>query len=421
MKKTDLQKLNIPKKSGVYFFKDSKGKVLYIGKATILAERVKSYFSKDLINTRGVHVLDMVTLTKILSWQETDSALEALLLETELIKKYKPIYNTKEKDDKSYNCVVITKEDFPKVLLVRQKDLDTKNKTFTNRKIGEVNKKYDTFYGPYPSGSAIKEALRIIRKIFPFSDNYSSKKDNYEFYRQIGLAPDIKNTAAKSLYKDNIRNIKRFFSGKKKDILRDLKKKMSVLAKDQRFEEAEVVKRTIYSLEHINDMALMKRDFDTFVSDFIEKAVRIEAYDISHISGKNMVGVMVVLENGHPAKSEYKKFNIKTVSSPNDPAALLEILQRRFTHSEWRDPDIVVVDGGETQKKVLEAVKSETGRGFSCVSVVKDERHKPKDILGDKEIIKKYRYEILLANNESHRFAISFHKQKRSRALNTRR
>ncbi|MEZ6209493.1 MAG: GIY-YIG nuclease family protein [Candidatus Paceibacterota bacterium] len=421
MKKTDLQKLNIPKKSGVYFFKDLKGKVLYIGKATVLAERVKSYFSKDLINTRGVHILDMVTLAKTLSWQETDSALEALLLETELIKKYKPLYNTKEKDDKSYNCVVITKEDFPKVLLVRQKDLDTKNKIFTNKKIGEINKKYDTFYGPYPSGSAIKEALRIIRKIFPFSDNYSSKKDNYEFYRQIGLAPDIKNTAAKSLYKDNIRNIKRFFSGKKKDILRDLKKRMSTLAKAQRFEEAEVIKRTIYSLEHINDIALMKRDFDTFVSDSIEKAVRIEAYDISHISGKNMVGVMVVLENGHPAKSEYKKFNIKSVSSSNDPAALLEILQRRFTHSEWKAPDIVVVDGGEIQKKVLEVVKTETGRGFSCVSVVKDERHKPKDILGDKEIVKKYRYEILLANNESHRFAIGFHKQKRSKTLNTRR
>ena len=126
MIRQDFDKLNFPDTPGVYFWRDEAGKVLYIGKATSLRDRVRSYFSPDIIKTRGAHIVDMVFKSHTVTYQETMNVLEALILEANVIKKYKPYYNTKEKDDKSFNCVAITKEDFPQVFLVRQKDIDSK-------------------------------------------------------------------------------------------------------------------------------------------------------------------------------------------------------------------------------------------------------------------------------------------------------
>jgi excinuclease UvrABC nuclease subunit len=397
MKSAELKKLKLPDTPGVYFFRKGK-EILYIGKATSLRDRTKSYFSKDLIETRGPLILDMVFKADTATYEQTDSVLEALILEANLIKKYQPYYNTREKDDKSWNFVCITDEELPKVLVVRQKNLEMDM--------------YSASYGPFTSGQQLKEALKIVRRIFPFVDASSAKRDNYEFYRQLGLTPDVSSGDAQNVYKRNLRNIKLFFQGKKKDILKNLESDMKLSARAQKFEEASHIRNQIFALQHINDIALLKGDPTVRK----EKAgFRIEAYDVAHMSGKNMVGVMTVIEDGEINKKEYRTFNIKGFTEANDTGALEEMMSRRMRHTEWGMPDLVVADGGEAQYRVAKQVLKRYQLEIPAVSVVKDERHKPKDILGDEIMAKKCKKEILLANSEAHRFSLKLHKNKRNK------
>lgn len=427
-----FKKYKIPDKPGVYFFFASpkrnakagrKSEILYIGKATSLRDRVKSYLPagrQALDNMRGPLIVKMVQEANSIDWQETDSVLEALILEAFLIKKHQPKYNTKEKDDKSFNYVCITKEEIPKVIIVRGRDLEKKKKNFSN------------IFGPFTKGSQLKEAMSIVRRIFPYLDD---KSKNYaEFYRQINLVPDLSDT---KLYKQNIKNIKLFFQGKKKEIQRNLKKEMNVFAKKKEFEEASEIKRQIFALSHINDVALLKGE------NYIDKEIlypapasgtlgqkislstpffRIEAYDIAHMGGKNMAGVMVVVDlpagrqgDGEVNKSEYKKFKIRTQSDANDTGALKEVLERRFAHNEWNFPRLIVVDGSTAQINSAKKVLIKLGIDIPIVSVVKNDRHKPIGIKGDARFAKKYEKDILLANSEAHRFAITYHKKMRGK------
>lgn len=410
---TKLKASKLPDKPGVYFF--MKGQtILYIGKATSLKERTKSYFSKDLIVTRGPMILDMTVQADNIKWQETDSVLEALILESALIKKHQPKYNVKEKDDKSWNYVCITQDDLPKVVIVR------------GRNIQSTPWRRCKFYGPYTNGIQLKEALKIIRKIFPFLDDKS--KNNYEFYRQIKLVPE--NTD----YAKNIKNIKLFFEGKKKKIIQNLKKEMLACAKKKEFEKAGEIKKKIFALQHIQDISLIKAEKSSFIGSLSGLAspalalgpsacerpskenfsafVRIESYDIAHMYGKNMVGVMTVIENGEIAKNEYKKFIIRTQNGANDTGALEEVFSRRLRHTEWGIPSLIVVDGSTAQINVANKVLARYQFKIPVVGVVKDDKHKAKAIMGDENIIKRYKSLILLANSEAHRFAINFHRAK---------
>jgi len=415
----DLKKFNLSDKPGVYFFlgpskrsakKDRKPEILYIGKATSLKDRVKSYFSKDLVHTRGPLIADMVWRTDKVKFIETDSVLEALILEANLIKKHQPYYNSREKDDKSFLSVVIMDEELPKVLTVRTHNLKKQHSNILkNVRISKV-------YGPFTNGMQLREALKIIRKIFPF---YDDKTKNYkEFYKQIKLAP---NTEERKKYMRNIRNIKLFFAGKKGTILKDLEREMKRLAKEEKFELANEIKKQIFALKHINDISLIKKDY----SSVLQKtaiAFRIEAYDIAHMSGKNMVGVMVVVADGQVDKNEYRKFKIKLQDAPartakrggDDTGALTEVLERRLGHNEWQYPNLIVVDGSTAQINTAKKVLREVGVKIPVVSVVKDEKHKPKGIKGLKKFTSKYEAEILLANSEAHRFAIRYHKDMRN-------
>ena len=388
MKLSYLKKINIPEKPGVYFFYKGNS-LLYIGKATSLRSRVKSYFGNDLIVTRGPLILDMTVQADKLKWQETDSVLEALILEAELIKKHQPKYNTKEKDNKSFNYVCITKDKISKVLVLRGRKLKKSD--------------YKKVFGPFPNGLQLREGMRIIRKIFPYFDNNSDKKQNYQFYKQLALIPE-------GDYQNNIKNLILFFQGKKKKIILNLKKDMMLFAKNKEFERAGEIKKKIFALEHINDVALIKEDnMPRSIS------TRIEAYDIAHMGGKNMVGVMTVVQDAEVAKNEYKKFIIKSQTGSNDTGALEEVLSRRFRHTEWGLPNIVVVDGSTAQINVAKRILDRYQLDIPIIAVVKDDRHKAKALMGNDEIIKKYKKSILLSNNEAHRFAIAFHKNKRSK------
>ncbi len=418
MERVYLKNSKLPDKPGVYFFK-KKGQILYIGKATSLRERTKSYFAKDLINTRGPLILDMVFKADTIDWQEADSVLEAIILEANLIKKHQPYYNTKEKDDKSFLNVVITKEKLPRIFTIRSRNYSS---ILKNTRIAKM-------YGPFTNGPQLREALKIVRRIFPFLDDKS--KNYLEFYRQINLVPDVND---RKLYLQNIRNINLFFSGKKKQIFQNLKKEMKVYSETREFEKAGEIKRQMFALQHINDVALLRQENGTS-SHFsslrpspeygvgtlgkleMERSsiFRVEAYDIAHMGGKNMTGVMVVLEDSQVVKSEYRKFKIRTQSGANDTGALKEVLGRRFRHIEWRFPDLIVVDGGIAQINTINSVLGQLGLKIKAVSVVKDERHKPKAIMGDEQSALKYKREILLANSEAHRFAIAYHKNMRGK------
>jgi excinuclease ABC subunit C len=392
-----FKKLKLPDKPGVYFFYKGK-EIIYIGKATSLKDRVKSYFGKDLISSRGPLLVDMIFHADKIKWSVVDSVLEALILEASLIKKYQPKYNTKEKSDKSFNYVVITKDKIPKVLVVRGKDLQNFEKSAS--------------FGPFTNGTQLRQAMKIIRPIFPYVDDQSFKKDNFQFYHQLGLTPDTSSQEFKSVYSKNITNLKLFFQGKKKKIILNLKKEMAEYAKKREFEKANEIKKRIFALGHINDVALLKNDIG--VQDN-ENVFRVESYDIAHMGGKNMVGVMTVVENGVAVKSEYKKFKIRSQDNANDTGALLEILERRLAHSEWNYPKLIVIDGGTAQLNIATKVLKTVGVEIPVVSVVKDDRHRAKGILGNKKYATQYEAQILLANSEAHRFAIAYHKNMRNK------
>lgn len=408
MTKETLLKKKLPDTPGVYFFLGRNKEVLYIGKATSLKNRVRSYFAPDLKEKRSSLIEKMVLEAKTVDVTVTDSVLEAMILETNLIRTHKPGYNTLSKDDKSYNHLVITDEEWPRVLVVRGKDLV---------QMSEEGIMYH--FGPFPSGQLFREALKIVRRLFQFYDTKTplgeekSKlaRGKIDFNRQIGLYPSETN---REEYLRTINHIKLFFEGKKQQIIKDLEREMKRLASEQRFEEASSAKHKIFALTHIHDIALIKDDSRIYRD---ENFLRIEAYDVAHLQGQDMVGVMTVVEGGEMKRSDYRKFKINTVDRSNDPAALREVLERRLGHSEWPLPQIIAVDGSTAQKNAALAVLKKFNLAIPVVAVVKNEKHRPIRVLGPQTILKKHHDAILLANAEAHRFSIGFHRQRRNRSL----
>ncbi len=403
MKSSDLKQFNLPDTPGVYFFKHGP-KILYVGKATSLKERVKSYFSRDILLTRGPRILKMIAEAEKVEFIQTDSVLEALILEANEIKKHQPYYNAREKDDKSYNYVLVTKEDFPRIIIERGKNLST------------LDIKVWKTFGPFPHAGELREALKIVRRIFPFRDAKCKITDKLRpcFNAQIGLCPGpCGGWISKEEYRKIIKNFTLFFEGKKEMLIKSLENEMKLLAKHEKFEEAEKVKRQLFSLDHIQDIALIKRDIESQQNKDGE-TFRIESYDIAHISGTNVVGVMTVVEDGEVNKSQYRKFKIKADKN-DDIKNLKEVLNRRLNHPEWRLPDLIVIDGGLGQLNAARAVLQEKGLDIKVVSVVKNEKHKAREILNLDD--KTFEKSIILANSEAHRFAINYHRLLRSKGF----
>jgi excinuclease ABC subunit C len=403
MRKSDLTVLELPDTPGCYFFRDAENNILYIGKATSLRSRVRSYFDPDLIETRGLKIVNMVQAATTVTYQESQSVLEALILEAKLIKEHQPYFNTKEKDDKSFYSILITKEEYPRVLLMRTRDIEKKFPVEMQKQV----------FGPFTSGASIKVGLKIIRKIFPFRDRCMPGVGTACFNAQIGLCPGMcANRLTPKEYAVYVKNLVLFFEGHKGQLEKSLEKQMNAFAKELRFEEAGQIKKTLYAINHIRDIALIKEE----VSELSE-GMRIESYDAAHISGTSRVGVCTVVQDGRMAPDEYRKFKL-VEGINNDVAAYAELLARRFKHTEWQLPQIVLVDGGLPQKNTAETVLKNLGLShIDVVSVIKDERHKPKAFLGKKTLIEKHKKELLLANSEAHRFAIAYHKLLRGKQV----
>lgn len=413
----------LPDAPGVYFFVDGKKEILYIGKATSLRSRVRSYFSQDILLARGPKIEKMVGMAEDVHFRQTDSVLEALLLEAKLIKKYLPPYNSDEKDDKSWNWVIITKERFPRVLTERGKKLIEAVGNIHRTEKQSLGYTVRYRFGPFPNGGDLKIALGILRKIFPYRDTCvpfdpkesKEKQGKNCFNASIGLCPGVCSGAVSAReYAKTIRRIKMFFEGKKEKIRREFERDMHNYAKALRFEEAEKAKRALFSIDHIADTALLTRRLLADSTES-ERRDRIEAYDVAHTGGVETVGVMTVVGGGIAERSQYRKFIIRGEANGNDLLALEELLRRRLKHTEWPLPLLFVMDGSNIQRHVAEAVLRDADVSLPVVSVLKDEHHKPKEVLGDTEIISRKKHDILLANSEAHRFAITFHRNRRGK------
>lgn len=397
---------HLPDVPGVYLFKLGR-KVLYVGKASSLRDRVRSYFDDDLIATRGPRVVDMVTRADRVAFEPTPTVLEALVREAALIRKYLPKANVEGKDDKSFLYAVITDEEIPRVLAIRGREIDFK-------KLSAHGYRLKTTYGPFPSGTQLREGLRLIRRIFPFFDTEhpigkggKHQKAKIEFNTQIEQYPREIN---RKEYLRSIRNVSLFLSGRAKTLRKVLTREMKQAAKEERFEDAASRRRELFALDHVQDVSLIRSEQEREGG----QAVRIEAYDTAHISGTNAIGVMVVLKNGIPVKQEYRTFRIRSAKN-DDIASLKEVLGRRLAHPEWEYGRVIIIDGGKVHKKAAEAVLAEAGVAIPVVAVVKDERHRPREVIGALRAGVS-EADAVRANAEAHRFALRRHQEARKRS-----
>ena len=404
----------LPETPGVYIMKDSKNDVLYVGKAVNLKRRVSSYFQRP----HDYRISKMVSLVRDIETKNTDTAIEALILEAKLIKKFLPPYNVLEKDDKSFLYVEITKEKFPRVLLTRGKDLKTPGR----------NLKISKQFGPFTSSSSLKEALKILRKIFPWSihspesllsatlhaTRYKLHAKRACFEYELGLCPGVCIDAITSKeYKKNIARLVMFFEGKKEIIIRSLQKEMKEFSKKTEFEKAAKIKKQVFALQHIQDVALIS-DSELNDTSYMLQGTRIEGYDISNISGTSAVGSMVVFENGVPAKDQYRKFRIRTIDTPNDVGMLKEVIGRRLDHKDWPIPDVLLIDGGAPQVNAVLEILEEHSLRLRVLGLAKGPERKNNDVIGimPKGLDLKT---LINVRDEAHRFAISYHRNLRGR------
>lgn len=363
-----------PKKPGVYFWLDKQGTVLYVGRATSLKARLSQYFQKGISS----RIAEMVTAARNLRYEETETLLEAIILEAQNIKKYWPKYNIVDRDDRSFIYVVIPKKEFTRPIIIRGHEL----KKFP---AGTAQ-----IFGPYQSFYLLQNALRLIRRIFP----YGTCKPNSGracFDYQIGLCPGVcvgKISARE--YKKNIDNIVLLLKGEKKRLMIKLKKANPEQAK---------------AFQHLQDVSLLTRD-----EDLNERKIsRLEGYDISHHAGKESYGSMVVFENGEPNTSQYRLFKIKDAPAADDERALLEVLTRRFKHLEWPLPDLIMIDGGSPQINFLAHELASLNISAHLVGISKFGGDKlvftAKTKKEQRELAENIKPTLLKLREEAHRFA----------------
>jgi len=394
-----------PLAPGVYFFKDNTGQVLYVGKAKKIRNRLRQYFAKEI--GRGPAIAQMVALATDIEWMETESEIEALLLEAELINKFGPKYNVRLRDDKSFLVIRITKEEFPQVQLIRYHDVDFKD--------GKA-----WYFGPYPSGELLRKSLRYLRRVFMFRDCSINKFHSYKKKVRNCIFGDIKICSSPCVdkidkigYRKNINYLKYFLRGKKKEIEKKLNKEMQLLSKSKNYEAAALIRDQLSALNHLRDVALGIKD-DLFDNRIIFK--RIECYDLSNIMGLYAVGAMVVFTDGKPDKDSYRRFRIKN-NQRDDLSMLREVLERRFKNKDLPLPDLIIIDGGETHLSVAKAVIGQLGIEKPLISISKGAKRDKNDFHFSKKEVAEYimgnlpmRSIAILARDEAHRFAINYYR-----------
>lgn len=370
-------KLNhLPTTSGIYIFRDTDKKIIYVGKAINIKKRVSSYFQKNLIIGKTRQMVGQITSIETI---KTGSEFEALLLEARLIKKNQPKYNVIARDDKHPLYIKITTEDYPKITTVRRED-----------------DKKSTYFGPFPSSRTVRDTLRYLRHIFPFCTDKRLRKKPC-FYSFIGLCnpcpnvieqlPDQDKQSEKKKYRNNLNTIKRMLSGKSTSVLQELAKQMEKYAKSEEYYKAAEVKKQLEQLRYLISPRfspslymenpnlysdLREKELDSLAKILeINRPTRIEGYDISNISGQEATGSMVVFTDGEKDANNYRRFKIKTKNTPDDFHMMHEMLTRRLRHDEWDMPDLFLIDGGAGQVSTALSALKERGVTAPLVGLAK--------------------------------------------------
>ncbi|MFV0485181.1 MAG: UvrB/UvrC motif-containing protein [Candidatus Saccharimonadales bacterium] len=422
---TDQQKAKLktlPSAPGVYFHKNAAGEVIYVGKAAVLKNRVRQYFQATALKDAKTRAL--VAEIADTDWIIVDTEMEALFLESEMVKRYMPKWNILLRDDKSSSYVRIDmKSEIPHVSITRNPEDDRAE-----------------YYGPYFGKGVVAKALRILRKIFPYYDRPYTGKLTLD--TDLGLTPGIEvGKSSPEQYKQNLRHLISYLKGNRKQLIRELEKLMKDAAKAGEYEKAADYRNQYFGLKGLatkivfSDKEFMDISNDAALSKLqsilrLDKTpVRIEGYDISHQSGTNVVGSMVCFINGVADRTKYRRFKLHTQRN-DDAANLREIITRRLRHlNDWGRPDIVVVDGGLVQvKAVHDLLKAENvsviGRDksgdHSRNAEVKIIIPEPDGTYQMVELAQSSHVAKLVAriDDESHRFAIQHHNLlKRKNAL----
>lgn len=401
MAKLKSKIIKAPNSPGVYLMKSATGEIIYVGKATSLKERLRSYLASDLPLKTRKQMLEVADIEVI----GTESPVEALFLESKLIKKYSPKFNIKEKDDKSRLYVYFTKEKFPAIKMIRETDL------------AMIKEKRPILYGPYSSSKSVSDAIELVRRVFPFRTCrvLPSKKCLYGY---IGLCNvPCEGLVSEEDYLQNIKSIRKYFKGERSQIIKQLEKQQQKYSRDLRYEEAAKKRDQVSALKHLSEMFVLSRDDRAPIFE------RIEGYDISNILGQHAVGSMVVFTQGLSDKSEYRKFKIKSVHGANDVAMMKEVLSRRFNarNRSWPKPDLIIIDGGRGQVNAAISVLRENNFNIPVIGIAKGKDRKRDEIITSKVLP---RQEITLfkqIRDEAHRFAKGYYKKLHSREINPTR
>lgn len=395
----------LPSAPGVYFHKNAEGEIIYVGKAAVLKNRVRQYFQNGPKDPKTAALVKEIADT---DWLVVDTEMDALFLESEMIKRYKPKWNILLRDDKTVSYVRIDlKSRIPFVSMTRQP-------------LGDDA----TYIGPFYARLPIQKALRILRKIFPYYDKpYDGKKS---LNTDLGLTPGIEiGKSAPVEYKRNLRKLIRYLEGDREKLLKDLEKQMRQASAAQEYEKAaearnqyygllELKKRIIFSdkefLDISSDQAL--RQLQTLLK-LQHPPKRIEGYDISHQSGSNVVGSMVVFVNGVSDRAEYRKFKLHKQRN-NDTESLKEVIERRLKHPEWPYPDLVILDGGLPQFNAIKPLLEPLGIPVVARDKSGNHSRNARVVLVTPEILElpsSTHIAKLIAriDDESHRFAITYH------------
>ena len=332
----------LPLSPGVYFHKDKAGQIIYVGKAAVLKNRVKQYFQ----NTRDMDIKTKALVAEIddTDWVQTESEIDALFLEAEMVKRYMPRFNILLRDDKSLIYVRIDmKSERPYVSFTRNPADDGSD-----------------YFGPYYNGFAVKKALRYLRKIFPYYIRPPKEGSKLDLDDHLGLSP-INMTNEE--YKSNLRKLISYINGNKKLLIDDLSHDMKIAADLHDFEKAAIIRNKLYNLRELQrqimfgDKEFLDISKDKALRDLTDLLgltkipVRIEGFDISHMSGTNVVASMVVFRNGVSDRGEYRKFKTRTDKN-DDFYNMNETITRRLSEKNlksWSKPDLILIDGGKGQ------------------------------------------------------------------------
>ena len=395
----------MPDSPGVYVMKDALGAIIYIGKALSLRKRVSSYLAREL-SAKTTRLMSNVT---DIEYRLCPSESMALFLEASLIKEYKPKYNVSLRDDKSFPFVKITNEEFPAIYVTRKREDNGA-----------------AYFGPYISAGLLKEALKIIRRSFPYRSCKVLPKKACIYYRiKLSPAPCI-GKISKAGYAKTIKHISLILEGKSDELSKALAQEMELKAREHKFEEAALLRDKMIALSTLRPSLYNADAALSEVREVLGLSVmprRIEAFDVSTILGRQATASMVSFYNGLADKDNYRRFRIKTVTQSDDYRMMAEAIFRRYNRLKAEQgpfPDLIVVDGGKGQLSAAKKELDTVGLTIPIISLAKKEEvmytpaaPKPIKLRRDSAALCLIQH----IRDESHRFALKYHRLLRKKRM----